>query len=117
MAITDKDVPNAEQASWCCAPLGTEVLTDGEAGHVAGLLKVLADPIRLRIVSIVANAPDGQVCACDLPGVLGRSQPTVSHHLTQLTEAGVLSREKRGKWAWFSLNRDRLTQLCAVLAS
>jgi ArsR family transcriptional regulator len=79
--------------------------------ELAGVLKVLADPVRLRLVSIVAAAPTGEVCACDLPELVGRSQPTVSHHLSLLVRAGIFEREQRGKWAWFRL---RLETLAAV---
>jgi ArsR family transcriptional regulator len=78
---------------------------------------VLADPVRLRLVSIIATSPSGEVCACDLPESLDRSQPTVSHHLSLLVNAGVLDREQRGKWAWFRLRRERLDELGAVLSS
>jgi ArsR family transcriptional regulator len=66
-------------------------------------------------VSIIAAAPTGEVCACDLPGLLGRSQPTVSHHLTQLVHAGLIDREQRGKWAWFRLRPDRFAAVRAAL--
>jgi ArsR family transcriptional regulator len=78
---------------------------------------VLADPVRLRLVSIIATSPSSEVCACDLPESLHRSQPTVSHHLSLLVNAGVLDREQRGKWAWFRLCHERLDELGAVLSS
>jgi ArsR family transcriptional regulator, arsenate/arsenite/antimonite-responsive transcriptional repressor len=95
----------------CCPPLTDRALDEAQAADLAAAFKLLADPVRLRLLSIVAAAPTGEVCACDLPAMLGRSQPTVSHHLTALTEAGLLEREKRGKWAWFRVVPERLDVL------
>lgn len=86
----------------CCAPLNSGALTDAEAVELANVLKALADPVRLRLFSIIASSDDGEVCACDLPELLERTQPTISHHLSQLVKAGLVAREQRGKWAWFS---------------
>ena len=90
-------------------------MDEAAADELASLLKALADPVRVRLVSMVVNAPGGEICACDLPGALDRSQPTVSHHLAQLVKAGILVREQRGKWAWFRLDRARLAQLRSAL--
>ena len=95
----------------CCDPVLVEPIGADEAEELAGAFKLLADPIRLRILSLIANAPNGELCACDLPAVLGRSQPTVSHHLSILAEAGLLTREQRGKWAWFRVEHDRVSIL------
>jgi ArsR family transcriptional regulator, arsenate/arsenite/antimonite-responsive transcriptional repressor len=100
----------------CCPPLVSGPIDAQRADELAALLKALADPVRLRLVSIIAAAPGGEACACDLPGLLDRSQPTISHHLSQLVMAGIIDREQRGKWAWFRLRPERLTALCAVLA-
>ncbi|MEM7275409.1 MAG: metalloregulator ArsR/SmtB family transcription factor [Actinomycetota bacterium] len=99
----------------CCPPLLGPSLSDDAADQLATTLKALADPVRLKLVNVVAAA--GETCACDLPEILDRSQPTVSHHLSILVKAGVLEREQRGKWAWFRLDRDRLTQICAALGN
>jgi ArsR family transcriptional regulator len=99
----------------CCPPLTAGVLDEDAADELAGVLKALADPVRLRLVSAIAAAEAGEVCACDLPELLGRSQPTVSHHLSQLVRAGLLDREQRGKWAWFRLRPDGLAALRAAL--
>ena len=99
----------------CCTPLLGAPITEDEAVELAALLKALADPARLRLVSLIAAA--GEACACDLYAPLDRSQPTVSHHLTQLVKAGILEREQRGKWAWFSLRSDRLEAICSALTS
>lgn len=101
----------------CCAPLLEGQLTESSADELAVVLKALADPVRLRIVSAIATAPDGEACACDLPALVDRSQPTVSHHLGQLVAAGILAREQRGKWAWFALRRESLTSICAALGA
>ena len=95
----------------CCEPVLSETLAEEEAAELAAAFKVLADPVRLRLLSLIANAPGGEGCACDLTGPLGRSQPTVSHHLSVLTEAGLVSREKRGKWAWYRVVPERLAVL------
>ncbi|CAN5367856.1 metalloregulator ArsR/SmtB family transcription factor [soil metagenome] len=100
----------------CCRPLLEAPLDEGDAAELAQVLKALADPVRLRLVSMIASAPDGEVCACDLAAPLGRSQPTVSHHLSQLVGAGLLEREQRGRWAWFRVRTGALAAVCAVLA-
>ena len=100
----------------CCGSVSGDALTDTQATELAAALKALADPVRLRLVSIIATSPTGEVCACDLPDWLDRSQPTVSHHLSLLVNAGLLEREQRGKWAWFRLRYDRLGELSALLA-
>ncbi|HEX6662990.1 MAG TPA: metalloregulator ArsR/SmtB family transcription factor [Gaiellaceae bacterium] len=97
----------------CCAPLGAPALDQEEALATAELFKALGDPARVRIVNVLATA-GGPVCACDLYEPLGLSQPTVSHHLKKLTDAGLLGREQRGKWAYFSLKRDAVEKLAVV---
>ncbi|MEQ8717942.1 MAG: metalloregulator ArsR/SmtB family transcription factor [Acidimicrobiales bacterium] len=99
----------------CCPPLFGSLLGEPEAAELAAVLKALADPARLRILNCIAAAPGGEICACDLPAVLDRSQPTVSHHLSQLVNAGVLEREQRGKWAWFRIRATRLEELTAAM--
>ena len=90
----------------CCPPLLGATLSDVDADRLAVVLKALADPMRLKLVNLIAEA--GEACACDLPEAVGRSQPTVSHHLTTLVKAGLLRREQRGKWAWFRVSPERL---------
>src|ERR1700741_4567173 len=97
----------------CCAPLAAFTLSEEQATATAELFKALADPARVRIVNMIATEPE-TVCACDFNELLGLSQPTVSHHLKKLTEAGLLEREQRGKWAYFSLKRDAVDKLAAV---
>ncbi len=103
----------SQTSELCCAPLSAKPLSADEAGELAGVLKALADPTRLQLVSLIATT--GEECACDLPEAVGKSQPTVSHHLKLLVEAGILHREQRGKWAWFQVDTDRLNQVCTIL--
>ncbi|MGQ0826355.1 MAG: ArsR/SmtB family transcription factor [Actinomycetota bacterium] len=100
----------------CCEPVLGATFSDSDARDLADAFKVIADPVRLRLVHMIARAPAGEVCACQPLGPLARSQPTVSHHLSVLTEAGLLAREKRGKWAWYRVQPERLTGLAAALA-
>ncbi len=100
----------------CCAPVTAGVLDEHDATELANVFKVLADPARLRLLSLVAAADGGEACACDLVEPVGRSQPTVSHHLSLLVDAGLLSREKRGKWAWYRVVPERLDAVREALA-
>jgi ArsR family transcriptional regulator len=102
-----------ETAIACCAPLGAPVLDEEEAVATAELFKTLGDPARVRIVNVVARSSE-PVCACELYAPLGLSQPTVSHHLKKLVDAGLLEREQRGRWAYFSLKPDAVEKLAAV---
>jgi len=97
----------------CCQPLAAPALTDEDAEATAAIFTALADPARVKIVNQLARR-GGAVCACELEPGLGLSQPTVSHHLKKLTEAGLLDREQRGRWAYFALNRDAVEKLAAV---
>jgi ArsR family transcriptional regulator len=106
--------PDAET---CCTPLLRSALDEAQATDLAEVLRALADPIRLRLVSIIGTAESGEVCACDLPALVDRTQPTVSHHLSLLVRAGVLEREQRGKWAWFRLRRERLAAVSDALVN
>ena len=107
--------PPAGPRELCCPGVFDGALDETQAEELAVLLKALADPVRLRLVSIMAAAATGEVCACDLPALVGRSQPTISHHLSQLVGAGVVDRQQRGKWAWFRLRADRLESLVTAL--
>jgi len=96
-----------------CAPLAAEVLSREEAEATAALFSVLSDPARVRIVNVLAAAGE-PVCACNLNAPVGLAQPTVSHHLKKLVEAGLLAREQRGRWAYFSLLPEAVAKLAAV---
>ncbi|MGV9193988.1 metalloregulator ArsR/SmtB family transcription factor [Microbacterium sp. MC2] len=100
----------------CATPLVREPLTQPDAESLAVRLKALADPARLRLLSIVAASAGQEACVCDLTDPIGLSQPTVSHHLKVLTEAGFLSRSKRGTWAYYRLVPDALQQVSGLLA-
>lgn len=106
----------AQPVEVCCAPVTAGVLSEDEADDLAALLKVLADPARLRLLSMVAAAEAGEACACDLVEPVGRSQPTVSHHLSLLVDAGLLEREKRGRWAWYRVVPERLAAVRDALS-
>ena len=97
----------------CCSPIADAVLGETDAEELATAFKVLADPIRLRLLSMVANSDEA--CACDLAEPVGRSQPTISHHMALLTDAGLVTREKRGKWAYYRIVPERLAVLRAAL--
>jgi ArsR family transcriptional regulator len=100
----------------CCAPIAGEPLSMEQAEQVAASFKLLGDPTRVRLLSLLAAA-DGPVCVCDLPEALGVKQPTVSHHLKALHEAGLVTRDQRGKWAFYALDRSALTSLAGMLAT
>jgi ArsR family transcriptional regulator len=110
-------VRDVSTAVACCAPLLREPLGAAEAEDLARSLKAIADPARLRIISIVAASPDQEACVCDLTEPIGLSQPTVSHHLKVLTEAGFLTRSKRGTWAYFSLTPGALDAVSGFFAA
>ena len=95
----------------CCEPVLDSTLSADAAEDLAAAFKVLADPVRLRLLSLIANAPEGEACACDLTEPLDRSQPTISHHLSVLVDAGLVEREKRGKWAYYRAVPERLAVL------
>ena len=116
-ADTNANTPDANQADLCCPPLTDRVLDEDEAAQLAARLKALADPVRLRLVSMLATSEAGEVCACDLPELLGRAQPTISHHLKALVEADLITREQRGKWAWFRLRPAALAEVVEALGS
>lgn len=98
----------------CCGPGAAPTLAEDAALELASLLKAVADPVRLRLINIISQS--GEACACDLPALLDRSQPTISHHLKILVEAGLLDREQRGKWAWFTVRDQRLRALGDALS-
>lgn len=104
-----------KQIEVCCAPVLASALSEDEALDLAAAFKVLADPARLRLLSMIAS--DAEACACDLVEPIGKSQPTVSHHLAVLTDAGLLEREKRGKWAYYRVVPERLAVLRDALGS
>jgi len=97
----------------CCAPLSAPALSDEQAEATADLFKALADPARVRVLNVLATSGE-PVCVCDLTAPLGLSQPTVSHHMKKLLDVGLVEREQRGRWAYFSLRRDAVEKLAIV---
>jgi ArsR family transcriptional regulator len=112
--VTNTEATADCEVAVCCPPL-CDPLSEDDAVELAAVLKAIADPARLRLLSIIGAADGGWACACDLSGPLGRSQPTVSHHLTTLVKAGLLEREQRGKWAWFRVRTERLAGVRAAM--
>lgn len=110
-------LPVIEDVAELCCPPVSAALDRSAAEDLAAMLKALADPTRLQLLSIIAAAPSGEICACDLPAMVDRSQSTVSHHLSTLVDEGLLTREQRGKWAWFAVQRTALRDLAAALTS
>jgi ArsR family transcriptional regulator len=99
----------------CCAPLAAPTLSPQAAAATAALFKALADPSRVRILNLLATNP-APVCVCDLVAALHLAQPTVSHHLKKLTDAGLLTRTQRGTWAYYTLHPQAMTRLAAITA-
>ena len=97
-----------------CGLSADHALDRAEAETTAALLKAVADPVRLQLLNLIRRAPNSEACVCDLTPAVGLSQPTVSHHLKILTEAGLLTRERRGTWAWFHLVPSRLEDVAAI---
>jgi len=103
------------EAVACCSPLTQRSLTAEQSEAIAPLLKALGDPVRLRLLSLVAAHQDGEACVCDLNDAFDLSQPTISHHLKVLHESGLLSREKRGTWVYYRVRREALGDLAGLL--
>jgi ArsR family transcriptional regulator len=101
----------------CCPPLLSAPLGEDDAETLATALQALADPARLRLLSLIASCPDSEACGCDLTTPIGLSQPTVSHHLKVLHEAGLLDRERRGKWVYFKVRPEPLASLRSALSA
>ena len=101
----------------CCSPLTREPLSQDDAERIAPLLKALADPARLRLLSLVASHEGGEACVCDLNDAFDLSQPTISHHLKVLHEAGLLDREKRGIWAYYRARTEAMSALGALMGT
>jgi ArsR family transcriptional regulator len=102
-------------AAACCPPLSAEPLSQAQAEQVAPLLKALAEPVRLRLMSLIASHPGGEACVCDLNGAFDLSQPTISHHLKVLNEAGLVDRDKRGVWVYYRARTAALAGLGALI--
>jgi ArsR family transcriptional regulator len=103
------------EAVACCSPVTREPLSAEAAERIAPLVKAIADPVRLRLLSLVASHADGEACVCDLNDAFDLSQPTISHHLKLLHAAGLLDREKRGVWVYYRVNASALGDLASLL--
>jgi ArsR family transcriptional regulator, arsenate/arsenite/antimonite-responsive transcriptional repressor len=113
--MAHKTIQVSDRVLSCCPPLAESSLSAREADDLAQLFSALADPVRLRMFSIIASADE--VCSCALEGPLDKSQPTVSHHTRILAEAGLIVGERRGRWVWWSVAPQRLAQLARIVAA
>lgn len=110
-----KSLPLLEAANMCCSSVTGGALGVAEAERLARMFKALGDPTRVRLLSMIAAAPGQEACICDLVEPVGLSQPTVSHHMKQLVDAGIVEREQRGRWAYYRLIGDTLAALSGAL--
>jgi ArsR family transcriptional regulator, arsenate/arsenite/antimonite-responsive transcriptional repressor len=115
--LIPSDRPTLPLLADCCAPVVRQVIQPDEAATLAAGFKALSDPARLQLISLVAAHAHQEACVCDLTEPVGLSQPTVSHHLKLLVQAGILSREQRGKWAYYKLVPATLNALAGLIAS
>ncbi|MGI5951686.1 MAG: ArsR/SmtB family transcription factor [Brooklawnia sp.] len=113
--ITSLPLATTTDTAACCAPVIAGGMDTADAQRLARIFKALGDPTRVRLVSMIAASPEGEACMCDLTEPVGLSQPTVSHHMKQLVDAGLLTREQRGKWAYYSIVPETLAMLSRVL--
>lgn len=107
----------ADDATACCSPLTEGELTDDAAERLAATFKALADPTRVKLLSLIAGSAGGEACVCDLTAPVALSQPTVSHHMKLLVDAGLVSREQRGKWVYYRVERDTLDQVARAVTA
>ncbi|MGW0821356.1 ArsR/SmtB family transcription factor [Streptomyces sp. NPDC002845] len=105
----------ADEAETCTPSLACLLIDRDEAERLAVMLKAIADPTRLQLFRLIERAPGGEACVCDLTDCLGLRQPTVSHHLKVMTEAGLLNRERRGTWVWYSVDQGGLRRVREIL--
>src|ERR1700731_5399712 len=105
----------SNQALACCPTLGAAAMNEPQAADLAAMFKALADPVRLRLMSLVASHPGGEACVCDLNDAFALSQPTISHHLKVLHDSGLLDREKRGVWVYYRARTEALASLGALI--
>ncbi|GAA3610492.1 ArsR/SmtB family transcription factor [Microlunatus ginsengisoli] len=113
--MTTRTLPLADDVAVCCSPVTGGVLDDDVAARLAQMFKALGDSTRVKLVSLIAAADGAEACVCDLLEHVQLSQPTVSHHLKQLVDAGLISREQRGKWAYYSIQSETLAGLADAL--
>jgi len=116
-ATSTSTTASAAADTACCGAVVGSALDEHDADVLAQAFSALGDPVRLRLLNLIADSPEGAICVCDLVPAVGRSQPTVSHHLRILGDAGLVEGERRGKWVWYSINRGRLVELRAALGT
>lgn len=116
MAIANALV-TAGDVDACCSPLTGGVLDAAAAERLASVFKALADPARVKLVSLIAASDGGEACICDLTEPLGLSQPTVSHHMKMLVDSGLVGRDQRGKWAYYRVNTEALDRIAAAVST
>jgi ArsR family transcriptional regulator len=116
MATAMASVATSDVAA-CCAPLTGGILDSAAAERLASVFKALGDPARVKLVSLIAASEGGEACICDLIEPLGLSQPTVSHHMKMLVDSGLVSRDQRGKWAYYRVNSDALDRIATAVSS
>src|SRR6185436_4639937 len=109
-------LPLTDVSEACCAPLTESALGAEQAEDLSRMFKALGDPVRLRLLSMIASAPDGEICVCDLTPAFDLSGPTISHHLRSLREAGLVECDRRGTWVYYRARAGLLRQLAALLA-
>ncbi len=109
--------PVSLDAEPCCAPLTGGALDAAAAEQLARSFRALADPTRVRLLSLIAASPEREACICDLTAIVGLSQPTVSHHMRQLVDVGLVTREQRGRWAFYAVVDEALEALSHALRS
>ena len=114
--MTGSPLPLLNDVGACCSPLTGGVLDAEAAERLARAFKALGDPTRVRLLSMIAAADGGEACICDLTAPVGLSQPTISHHMRQLVEAGLVTRDQRGKWAYYAVVPDALEALGRALS-
>ncbi|WP_235543269.1 metalloregulator ArsR/SmtB family transcription factor [Phycicoccus sp. Soil803] len=116
-SVIELPVIQSDRALACCAPLAREPMTADQAEQVSGLLKAIADPVRLRLMSLILSHQGGEACVCDLNDAFDLSQPTISHHLKVLHQAGLLDREKRGTWVYYKAKPEALSAMNTLFAT
>ena len=116
MTTTEKPALDIDDLRSCCSPLTGGVIDAAAAERIATVLKALAEPTRIRLISLIAARSGAEACVCDLTDPVGLSQPTVSHHLKTLVDAGILTREQRGRWAYFTVVPDALDAIGTLLS-
>ncbi|GAA1306118.1 ArsR/SmtB family transcription factor [Pseudonocardia xinjiangensis] len=115
MSNQERMLADLADAVGCCSPLAREPLSAGQAVELARLFKAMGDPVRLRLLSLIASHEGGEACVCDLTDVFDLTGPTISHHLKVLREAGLISGERRGTWVYYRVQPEALRRLSAVL--